>query len=89
MFELPKLEEAEFIDTSLVDPQLICDKQDASVTGKFGPFGLLALATKDLTEQTAIFFRVFRDHKDYKVLMCSDQKRLVTTSVQNYPQFKQ
>ncbi|TYI48146.1 hypothetical protein E1A91_D13G226000v1 [Gossypium mustelinum] len=75
MFELPKLEEAEFIDTSLVDPQLICDKQDASVTGKFGPFGLLALATKDLTEQTAIFFRVFRDHKDYKVLMCSDQKR--------------
>ncbi|KAG4167322.1 hypothetical protein ERO13_A13G187400v2 [Gossypium hirsutum] len=75
MFELPKLEEAEFIDTSLVDPQLICDRQDASVTGKFGPFGLLALATKDLAEQTAIFFRIFRDHKDYKVLMCSDQKR--------------
>ncbi|TYH36030.1 hypothetical protein ES332_D13G236100v1 [Gossypium tomentosum] len=75
MFELPKLEEAEFIDTSLVDPQLICDKQDASVTEKFRPFGLLALATMDLTEQTAIFFRVFRDHKDYKVLMCSDQKR--------------
>ncbi|PPD77325.1 hypothetical protein GOBAR_DD25749 [Gossypium barbadense] len=75
MFELPKLEEAEFIDTSLVDPQLICDKQDASVTEKFRPFDLLALATMDLTEQTAIFFRVFRDHKDYKVLMCSDQKR--------------
>ncbi|TYH93064.1 hypothetical protein ES332_A13G226900v1 [Gossypium tomentosum] len=50
-------------------------RQDASVTGKFGPFGLLALATKDLAEQTAIFFRIFRDHKDYKVLMCSDQKR--------------
>ncbi|KAK5773160.1 hypothetical protein PVK06_049465 [Gossypium arboreum] len=75
MFELPKLEEAEFIDASLVDPQLICDRQDASVTGKFGPFGLLALATKDLAEQTAIFFRIFQDHKDYKVLMCSDQKR--------------
>ncbi|KAL4325840.1 hypothetical protein GQ457_11G016940 [Hibiscus cannabinus] len=75
MFELPELEEAEFMDTSLVDPQLICDRQDSSVTGKYGPFGLLALATKDLTERTAIFFRVFRGDKGYVVLMCSDQKR--------------
>ncbi|GMJ15754.1 ARABIDOPSIS THALIANA CELL WALL INVERTASE 1 [Hibiscus trionum] len=75
MFELPELEEAEFMDTNLVDPQLICDKQDSSVTGKYGPFGLLALATKDLTERTAIFFRVFRGDKGYVVLMCSEQKR--------------
>ncbi|XP_039028326.1 beta-fructofuranosidase, insoluble isoenzyme CWINV6-like [Hibiscus syriacus] len=50
MFELPELEEAEFMDTSLVDPQLICDRKDSFVTGKYGPFGLLALATKDLKE---------------------------------------
>ncbi|TYI48147.1 hypothetical protein E1A91_D13G226100v1 [Gossypium mustelinum] len=75
IFEVSGITASQFIDTSLVDPQLICDKQDASVTEKFRPFGLLALATMDLTEQTAIFFRVFRDHKDYKVLMCSDQKR--------------
>ncbi|KAK8515422.1 hypothetical protein V6N13_139600 [Hibiscus sabdariffa] len=74
-FELPKLEEAEFMDTILVDPQLICDRQDSSVTGKYGPFGLLALATKDLTEQTAVFFRVFRGDNRYVVLMCSEQKR--------------
>ncbi|XP_022731504.1 beta-fructofuranosidase, insoluble isoenzyme CWINV6-like isoform X2 [Durio zibethinus] len=75
MFELPELEEAEFMNSSWVDPQLICDREDASVTGTFGPFGLLALATKDLTEQTAIFFRVFTGQKGYRVLMCSDQKR--------------
>ncbi|GMI84348.1 beta-fructofuranosidase 5, 6-fructan exohydrolase [Hibiscus trionum] len=75
MFELPELEEAEFMDTSLVDPQLICDRQDSSVTGKYGPFGLLALATEDLTERTAIFFRIFRGDNRYVVLMCSEQKR--------------
>ncbi|KAK8545289.1 hypothetical protein V6N13_066575 [Hibiscus sabdariffa] len=75
MFELPELEEAEFMDTSLVDPQLICDRQDSSVAGKYGPFGLLALATKDLTERTAVFFRIFRGDNRYVVLMCNEQKR--------------
>ncbi|XP_039030316.1 beta-fructofuranosidase, insoluble isoenzyme CWINV1-like isoform X2 [Hibiscus syriacus] len=75
MFELPELEETGFMDTSLVDPHLICDRQDSSVTGKYGPFGLFALATKDLKERTAIFFRIFRSDNRYVVLMCSEQKR--------------
>ncbi|XP_030552534.1 beta-fructofuranosidase, insoluble isoenzyme CWINV3-like isoform X2 [Rhodamnia argentea] len=74
-FELPKLEEAELMDPNWVDPQILCSEKNASVGGMYGPFGLLALATKDLREQTAIFFRVFRGHNRYIVLMCSDQSR--------------
>ncbi|PWA48805.1 cell wall intertase CWI2 [Artemisia annua] len=72
-FKLTDLEEPEELDESWTDPQLICSKMDASKKGKFGPFGLLALASKDLTEQTAIFFRVFQTKGRYIVLMCSDQ----------------
>ncbi|GKV00127.1 hypothetical protein SLEP1_g12871 [Rubroshorea leprosula] len=75
VFELPELEEAEFMISSQVDPQEICTNGDASVSGRFGPFGLLTLATKDLAEQTAIFFRVFKGHEGYVVLMCNDQSR--------------
>lgn len=74
-FKLPNLKEAETMDPSWTDPQLLCSQKDASSSGKFGPFGLLALASKDLTEQTAIFFRVFRGNGKYVVLMCSDQSR--------------
>ena len=70
-FKLPSLEEAEELDPSLVDPLDIC----TSKNGKFGPFGILALASKDLTEQTAIFFRVFRKNGRLVVVMCSDQSR--------------
>ncbi|KAE8674386.1 licodione synthase-like [Hibiscus syriacus] len=49
MFELPELEEAEFMDTTL--------------------------ETKDLTERTTIFFRIFRGDNGYVVLMCNEQKR--------------
>ncbi|XP_056166536.1 beta-fructofuranosidase, insoluble isoenzyme CWINV3-like [Syzygium oleosum] len=74
-FELPKLEDAELMDPNWLDPQILCSEKNASVRGKYGPFGLLALATEDLREQTAIFFRVFRGHNKYIVLMCSDQSR--------------
>ncbi|XP_062159602.1 beta-fructofuranosidase, insoluble isoenzyme CWINV1-like [Alnus glutinosa] len=74
-FDLPNLDEAESIDPSWVDPQLLCSQKGASVRGTVGPFGLLVLASKDLTEQTAVFFRIFRRHDNYVVLMCSDQSR--------------
>ncbi|KAI3713756.1 hypothetical protein L1987_72342 [Smallanthus sonchifolius] len=72
-FKLTNLEEAENLDPSGIDPQLLCSEMGASTNGKFGPFGLLALASNDLTEQTAIFFRVFQNNGRYFVLMCSDQ----------------
>ncbi|XP_058189087.1 beta-fructofuranosidase, insoluble isoenzyme CWINV3-like [Rhododendron vialii] len=74
-FVLPKFEETEMMEQNLVDPQLLCSQNQASVEGLLGPFGLLVLASKDLTEQTAIFFRIFRSHSKYVVLMCSDQSR--------------
>jgi len=77
-FEVPEPEEAEFMDPTGVDPQLFCGKENASGNGRLGPFGLLTLASKDLTEQTAIFFRVFRGPSRYIVLMCSDQSRLIS-----------
>ncbi|KAG2666021.1 hypothetical protein I3760_15G036200 [Carya illinoinensis] len=73
-FDLPNLNETEFIDPNWVDPLVLCPK-GASLTGKGGPFGLLALASRDLTEQTAVFFRIFRKQDKYLVLMCSDQSR--------------
>lgn len=76
-FELLNLEDAEILDPSWTDPQLLCSQKKASVRGKLGPFGLLAFATKDLKEQTAIYFRIFRSNHKYIVLMCSDQSRLV------------
>ncbi|KAL3844243.1 hypothetical protein ACJIZ3_001646 [Penstemon smallii] len=81
-FNLQNVEGAELIDERVHDPQLLCRQNNASVSGVYGPFGLLVLASKDLTEQTAIFFRVFKGHDNYVVLMCSDQSRSsVTTSV--------
>ncbi|KAG5524663.1 hypothetical protein RHGRI_031367 [Rhododendron griersonianum] len=70
-FVLPKFEETEMMEQNLVDPQLLCSQNQASVEGLLGPFGLLVLASKDLTEQTAIFFRIFRSHSKYVVLMSS------------------
>lgn len=65
------------MDEGLLDPQLACIQNNASVNGVLGPFGLLALASEDLTEQTAVFFRVFKGREKHVVLMCSDQSRLV------------
>ncbi|KAI3938602.1 hypothetical protein MKW98_016107 [Papaver atlanticum] len=76
IFELPKLEDVDIMDPSWVDnPQLLCSSMPASVRGKSGPFGLLALASKNFEEQTAIFFRVFNHQNKYVVFMCSDQSR--------------
>ncbi|KAI3812560.1 hypothetical protein L1987_17271 [Smallanthus sonchifolius] len=77
-FKLTNLEEAENLDPSGIDPHLFCSEMGASTKGKFGPFGLLALASNDLTEQTAIFFRVFQNNGRYFALMCSDQSRSST-----------
>ncbi|MBA0810543.1 hypothetical protein Gohar_002527 [Gossypium harknessii] len=74
-FNSSNLKEADLLDPSWVDPQLLCSQKTASVGGNIGPFGILALASKDLTEQTSIFFRVFRRNDKYVVLMCSDQSR--------------
>ncbi|XP_004498876.1 beta-fructofuranosidase, insoluble isoenzyme CWINV3-like [Cicer arietinum] len=75
LFELPELESGEWLDPSEVDPQLLCSKQYESRSGKIGPFGLLALASKDLTEQTAVSFQIYRAPNRYICLMCSDQSR--------------
>ncbi|CAI9759605.1 unnamed protein product [Fraxinus pennsylvanica] len=75
-FQLPNLEDrVELMDKKSVDPQQLCSQKNSSVKGVLGPFGLLALTSKDLTEQTAIFFRIFKGHDKYVVLMCSDQSR--------------
>ena len=76
LFELPELENAEFIDESEVDPHLLCSEEYASRSGIIGPFGLLALASEDQTEHTAIFFRIYRAPNRFVCLMCSDQTRL-------------
>ncbi|KAE9586237.1 putative glycosidase [Lupinus albus] len=75
LFEIPELESAEWLDPSGVDPELLCSQGDASISGTIGPFGLLALASKDLTEQTAVYFRIYKALNKYIGLMCSDQSR--------------
>ncbi|PKA65389.1 Beta-fructofuranosidase, insoluble isoenzyme 7 [Apostasia shenzhenica] len=77
-FELSELEQAQLINSKwhLDDAQTACNELGASVPGAIGPFGLLVLASHDLEEHTAIFFRVFRTPNGHAVLMCSDQRRL-------------
>ncbi|KAL9330738.1 hypothetical protein ACSQ67_000348 [Phaseolus vulgaris] len=75
LFELPELENAEFLDESEVDPHLLCSEEYASRSGIIGPFGLLALASEDQTEHTAIFFRIYRAPNRFVCLMCSDHRR--------------
>ncbi|XP_037480024.1 fructan 6-exohydrolase [Triticum dicoccoides] len=76
IFEIPSLEEAEtFQPNWLLDPQKLCEENGASVPGRVGPFGLLVMASSNMQEHTAIFFRVFRHNQKYKVLMCTDLTR--------------
>ncbi|XP_020686802.1 beta-fructofuranosidase, insoluble isoenzyme 4 isoform X1 [Dendrobium catenatum] len=76
-FEFPELKKAELIyhDWKLDDAQMACDEMCSSVPGSIGPFGLLVLASHDLEEHTAIFFRVFKTSTAHAVLMCSDQRK--------------
>ncbi|KAM4110925.1 hypothetical protein ACJW30_05G029100 [Castanea mollissima] len=74
-FEITELSKAEVLDPSWTDPQLLCSRKGASVKGGIGPFGLLVLASKGLQEYTAVFYRIFKSHNKYVVLMCSDQSR--------------
>lgn len=76
-FHIPSLEGVELINEHMFDPQLLCRQNNASVNGVLGPFGLLVLASEDLTEQTAVFFRVLRRGGKHVVLMCSDQSRYI------------
>ncbi|KAG2728785.1 hypothetical protein I3843_01G215700 [Carya illinoinensis] len=74
-FGISELEKAEVLNPSWTNPQELCSKKGASVKGGLGPFGLLVLASKGLQEYTAVFFRIFKGHNKYVVLMCSDQSR--------------
>ncbi|GLJ35154.1 hypothetical protein SUGI_0707610 [Cryptomeria japonica] len=73
-FDLPSLTHLEKMDSNL-DAQQLCSQDGANSKTMVGPFGLLVLASKDLVEQTAIFFRVGLHQNNMKVLMCSDQSR--------------
>ncbi|OMO70799.1 Glycoside hydrolase, family 32 [Corchorus capsularis] len=74
-FKISDFEKAEELKPSWTNPQLLCSQKGASVKGGLGPFGLLALASKDRKENTAVFFRIFKGQNKYVVLMCSDQSR--------------
>ncbi|MQM17265.1 hypothetical protein Taro_050234 [Colocasia esculenta] len=75
-FDLPSLKKAEPFDpTWLADPQKLCNQRNASFPGGVGPFGLYVLASANLEEYTALFFRVYKAPNKYMVLMCSDQSR--------------
>ncbi|KAM7483852.1 hypothetical protein LguiB_008435 [Lonicera macranthoides] len=76
LFEIKGVENAEVLDPSWKDPQVICSQKGVKGGRGVGPFGLLVLASNDLQEYTAVFFRIFKSEADkYVVLMCSDQTR--------------
>ncbi|TVU06326.1 hypothetical protein EJB05_49535, partial [Eragrostis curvula] len=78
-FEIPRLDKAETFDPNWeLDAQKLCGEKGASVHGGVGPFGLIVMASNDMLEHTAIFFRVFKHHDKYKVLMCTDLRRSST-----------
>ncbi|XP_066321729.1 beta-fructofuranosidase, cell wall isozyme-like [Miscanthus floridulus] len=72
--EISSLEKAEPLDPAYDnDAQKLCGVKGADVKGGVGPFGLWVLASADLREKTAVFFRVFKDgYGKPKVLMCTD-----------------
>ncbi|XP_034605528.1 beta-fructofuranosidase, insoluble isoenzyme 2 isoform X1 [Setaria viridis] len=74
-FALSSLEGAETLDPALAhDAERLCGVKGADVQGGIGPFGLWVLASADMQERTAVFFRVFKAASKDKpvVLMCTD-----------------
>jgi beta-fructofuranosidase len=66
---------AEPLDPALAyDAERLCGIKRADVKGGVGPFGLWVLASANLKERTAVFFRVFKAAGSNKpvVLMCTD-----------------
>ncbi|MCD7473573.1 Invertase [Datura stramonium] len=81
-FSFSSLENAEEFNPNWADlyAQDVCAIRGSTVQGGLGPFGLLTLSSENLEEYTPVFFRVFKAHDKYKVLMCSDASR---SSVRN------
>lgn len=74
-FDLPVLEDnPEGLDANQVVDATLFDR-DSKDGCIYGPFGLLALASNDLSEQTAIFFKVIRRGNGYAVVMGSNEKK--------------
>lgn len=82
-FSIPiaTLEQAEVLDSSWSNSQELCrqNASSANSTG-VGPFGLLVLASNNIEEYTAVFFRIFKKNDTFVVLMGCDQKRYLLNS---------
>lgn len=77
-FDVSCLDKAEPFDPKYIyDAQALCKIKGAAVKGGVGPFGLYVLASSDLRERTAVFFRVFKSENKHMVLMCNDPTRCV------------
>ncbi|XP_057826243.2 fructan 6-exohydrolase isoform X2 [Cryptomeria japonica] len=75
-FDLRKMEieEVEEMDANATAQEL-CSNTGVSYKGVVGPFGLLVLASNDLTQYTAVFYHIISHQNKLKLLMCSDQRR--------------
>ncbi|CAL9762993.1 unnamed protein product [Musa acuminata subsp. burmannicoides] len=75
-FDVSGLEKAEDFDPSwATDAEALCGRKTADVKGGVGPFGVLVLASANMEEKTAVFFRVFKAYHKHVVLMCHDPTR--------------
>lgn len=74
-FDLPGLKDNSHILDSDQASDAVLFNRESSVGCVYGPFGLLALASNDLSEETAIFFKIIRRGNGYSVIMGSDEKK--------------
>ncbi|KAL5217712.1 hypothetical protein ABZP36_018396 [Zizania latifolia] len=78
-FQVMDLGKAEPFDPAwrAVDAETVCAARGADAKGGVGPFGLWVLASDELKERTAVFFRVFKrdDGAKHAILMCNDPSR--------------